>query len=165
MRKCKCGICGKELTTDIAYAVKDNKRNHYYCSEFEYKEYNRKKAEEAQNKQRLYDVFIYVIGYKTTNPALFKFIGQWTDIKNSAEAIDDHKAELMDILCRKTFKSEYGMFSYLAAVVNNHLQDWIKEYQSKIEEERNKDKCSDADLYMPKRKKPKHRICFDDFLD
>ena len=35
-RKCKCRICTNKLTTDVAYCVKVNGRNQYYCSEEEY---------------------------------------------------------------------------------------------------------------------------------
>ena len=162
MRRCKCRICGKQLTTDIAYCIRD-KVNQYYCSEYEYTEYNRKKAEETEIRQRLFEMFEYVIGYRTTNTAIFKYINQWKNIQFAADAIDYHKEEITDIISKKTFDKEYPMLSYIAAIVNNHLQDWIKEYKSKIEEEKNKNKCSDADLYMPVHRKSGHRMCLDDF--
>ena len=47
-RKCKCRICTNKLTTDVAYCVKVNGRNQYYCSEEEYTELAKKKEEQVK---------------------------------------------------------------------------------------------------------------------
>ena len=56
-RKCKCRICTNKLTTDVAYCVKVNGRNQYYCSEEEYNKgikkiivANEKLEEQTENK-------------------------------------------------------------------------------------------------------------------
>lgn len=35
-RKCKCRICKREMTIDVAFKVQDGKKNYYYCTREEY---------------------------------------------------------------------------------------------------------------------------------
>lgn len=151
-RKCKCAVCGKDLNTDTAYAVKDGSRNKYFCEEQEYKDLT--KLEEAIE---------YIMGYRSKNNIINRYIKEWVVEPHCAEVIDDNKEEVYDILSRKRFDTEYGMIQYLQAVINNNLHDWTELYEMHLESERTKGKCSDADLYECKCCPPRKMKCLDDF--
>lgn len=66
--KCKCKLCGKPLTTDVAFNFpkidkNGKKKNQYYCSEEEYREHE-KNTELLRENQILFDK---IIGYTCIN--------------------------------------------------------------------------------------------------
>lgn len=153
-RACKCVACGKDLTTDIAYAIKVGSRNQYYCSEEEHNDY-----------LRLEEVFEYIMNYRSKNHTLAKYIKEWFGEPYVADVLDNHKDEIHDILSRKRFNSEYGLIQYLQAVIDNNLHDWTEEFEYELEASRTNRKCSDSDLYEIKGCPPRRMKCLDDFED
>jgi hypothetical protein len=120
-RKCKCKICGTNLTTDIAYKVNKS----YYCNEVEYSQYH----QENVAYKKIIDNINYILGYISTNTSIFKEIQKlkiaytYTHINNYLETERDN---IINYISRKDFNNEYNKIRYIFTIISNNLADFIE---------------------------------------
>ena len=118
-RKCKCVICKKDLTTDIAYKI-DKK---YYCSEEEYNSLNQDKV----THKLIIDNLNYILGYTCLNTIIFKEIKTlkinytYAQINNYLE-LEKEKIKL--IISKKNIDSEFGKIRYIFTIIKNSIEDF-----------------------------------------
>lgn len=146
-RKCKCKICKKELTTDIAYLVEHitangNKQKQYYCSKEEYE--NDKREKELYSRiQFLTDE---ILGYPCVNNIRNKKIKELKEVGYSNEVIyrcfKEYKDEIIKWIDTNKIDKEYNKIAYMFAVIGANIKDFSiederKNYweQYKVEEE------------------------------
>ena len=126
-RKCKCKICGKWLTTDIAYRDEKGK---YYCSQEEYEEIQR-------DKQRKEECFKYLEGFMRVpiSKIARKRINELHEyysyevIYRTIKFVEDRIRYAIE---NKSFNSEQAMVNYLIAIIENNANMVLKEYEKEI---------------------------------
>ncbi len=137
--KCKCKFCRKQLTTDIAYCVKVNERNQYYCTQEEYnKEQEKKKSKIECNN---YIAEIMKMPYLT--PAMIKLVNNlnsYYDYKIIKRAFKDNKDSIRWALENKEFNSEFSKSKYIMSIILNNID---KSYKANIREQEDINKLFD----------------------
>ena len=139
-RRCKCKICGKDLTVDIAYKVE----KHYYCSQDEYnswlqeKELKKQKKElEKEEKQKqkelrnsILNLMANLIGTIFNNSTwgilrkTIAFLEEKYSLKDIYEYLIDDCNDIINILEEKEFSSEYAKVQYVTAIIRKHIIDY-----------------------------------------
>ena len=130
--KCICKICGKELTTDIAYCVQGKTRS-YYCNKEEYEDYLSKQ----KIKNECIEYVAEVINMKFTPPAMIKLVNglnQFYDYVVIKRAFKDNKDSIRWAIENKTFGSEFGKYKYIMSIVLNNIEKSYKAYKKEQEE-------------------------------
>lgn len=125
-RKCKCRICGKELTTDMAYKVTSGKVNKYFCSKEEYETELEVKEKEKKIRDDAYYTIYEIFQYQVTNSVLFKeldIIAQIYGFEKIYHYLLDNEAYLTSVM-KKEFVHEYAKIRYFAAILKNNLVDY-----------------------------------------
>ena len=131
-RKCKCKVCKAELMTDIAFKVTHNGKNSYYCSESEYIA-ERKEIESYKNL--LSYISIEVLGYEEKQiipPVLTKKINELRESYKDEviyQCFKDNADNIKYWLTVKDFRNEFGMASYIMAIINSKINDTYKEWK------------------------------------
>lgn len=131
-RKCKCKICGKVLTTDIAYKVIKNNKNLYYCDSIEYEIFE----QEKKSKELIYEDICDILGYKTKNTLLFKEIANLNEVyshKDISDYLKDCKSLIMELIEENGIDREFNKIRYIFGVLSRGIQDFINEKNRKIE--------------------------------
>ena len=126
-RKCKCKLCGKWLTNDIAYRDEKGK---YYCSQEEYEEIQR-------DKQRKEECFKYLEGFMRVpiSKIARKRINELHEyysyevIYRTIKFVEDRIRYAVE---NKNFNSEQAMVNYLIAIIENNINIVLKEYEKEI---------------------------------
>lgn len=133
-RKCKCKICGKDLTTDIAYNIPKVMRgsrikNQYYCSKEEYDtfEYNRiRQLELLRENQKIFDS---IIGYECINNTKNREFSKLYEIYTREEIKELLLYLKEDIIKALNLKgdcmNEYQRIRYIFSIINNHAKDFF----------------------------------------
>ncbi len=132
-RKCKCKICGKQLTTDIAFNFpkidkNGKKKNQYYCSEEEYRTHE-KEIELLRENQKAFD---FIIGYTCINNTKNK---EFTKIYNAGYTRNQVNKFLLDkgdyiktSLDKKLINgdmNEYQKILYIFAIIRSEIKDYF----------------------------------------
>ncbi len=158
--KCKCQICGKSLTTDIAYRVVDKSQPKYYCSSDEYNAWHDKKIQDDLEEDILHENITYCIG-ETINTAIYKEITEWktvADTKKLNSYFFYNRDSIVQSIDRMDFINEYAKIRYFSAIVKNTINDFV-EPQPEIKHEVTYDDIPEKSVY-----KPKKRTSLSDFL-
>ena len=132
-RKCKCKICGRQLTTDIAYKVTKGKTNNYYCSEEEYKSIEKEK--EAMDKCKITIAMILEVPYCT--PLITKYINKLNEHYTADEISFAFKKEEKQIsrALQKDFRgNDFTKYKYIFTIVENNIYKHSKEYKKQQED-------------------------------
>ena len=161
MRRCKCQICKKSLTTNTAYCVQLNGKNKYYCSAAEYDDYmNQKLAKELEETQ-LYENIAYCIG-KTVNTAVFREVAEWKKVATTSKLnayFLHNKETILNSINRMDFVNEYAKIRYFSAIVKNSINDFVEPKVEIKHETSYDDMISEKSVY-----KPKKRVDLSDFI-
>lgn len=131
-RKCKCRLCGKELTTDIAYCVQ-GKTKSYYCNKEEYDEV----IKEQQIKSECMDYVAEIINMKFTPPAMMKLVNglnEFYDYIVIKRAFKDNSDSIQWALINKKFSSEFAKYKYIISIVLNNIDKSYRSYSREQEE-------------------------------
>lgn len=131
-RKCRCKLCGKELTTDVAYCVQ-GKVKMYYCNEAEYNEV----IKQQQIKNECMDYVAEVINMRFTPPAMIKLVNglnEFYDYIVIKRAFKDNEETIQWVLSNKEFSSEFGKYKYIISIVLNNIDKSYKAYLKEQEE-------------------------------
>lgn len=132
-RKVKCKICKKELTSDKAYKVIDEKgKNSYYCSKEEY--YNM--MEEKENKSKCLTMLSEIFDIEFCPPVVVKELNkirEYYDYNIIMETLKDQNvAETARwFLSNKQF--DYGCVRYVFTLVENNIPKIYKKRQEELE--------------------------------
>ena len=134
MAACKCRYCQERLTTAIAYKTEINKKSFYFCNEEHYNKFlqedenkKRKQEQEAQTRQKFYNLFCEILGVNgITNTALWK---EKTEINNvfSDDVIISYLEENKSWITASVGKlsgGEYGKIRYVSVILRNKLGDY-----------------------------------------
>ena len=128
-RKCKCKLCGKWLTTDIAYRDEKGK---YYCSQEEYEEIQR-------DRQRKEECFKYLEGFMRVpiSKIARKRINELHEyysyevIYRTIKFVEDRIRYAVE---NKNFNNEQSEVNYLMAIISNNINEVYKEYTKEQKE-------------------------------
>lgn len=149
-RKCKCQVCGKELTTDIAFKVTKGKVNKYYCNEKEYKDYR----DNVEARKNIYSLCCQLAN--SENTIINKEISNLGKIYKNVlinEFLKVNYKTLEEIMSRCKNGNDYGRIKYLFTVIKNKIGDF--KYEVKEEIVVNFDLDFYESNYKPKKKKKK----------
>lgn len=140
-RKCKCQICGKELTTDKSYKVMKNKRNLYYCDEFEYDIYSAQTLKENKHRDSLYEGLCEILGYKSKSSLIFKEINSLHEnysYKYIDEVLQDKKDSISQLIEENDIEKEFNKIRYIFGAISRDIHDYV-EGQKKIQKQKELD--------------------------
>lgn len=118
--KCKCQICGKELTTDVAYKTKKGSRNAYYCSEEEFK----KEQSLTENRDNCYYTAGRILRVPLITPSMKKEINslsQYYDYIVIERTFKEQKEVIQRFLDRGSSNSEYAKMKYIMTIIQNNI--------------------------------------------
>jgi hypothetical protein len=153
-KKCKCRQCNKNLTTNIAYKIRYNDKNVYFCDINESLEWLAKTKKEEAERDIMYTVRSYVkseiLGYRDVQKLPKYLIERIFDIRNGATfekgigriegdgngypyevILSTFKSERENILRSfqtKNFKNEKQQINYMMAIVESNLNDNYKKW-------------------------------------
>lgn len=125
----KCKICKQDVDKSVAYILRVNDKNQYYCSEIEYIEHQKM----LEFKSKAYMQINNIFDRKIINTILFKEINELAElygyekIFNYLEFNNTYLAGVMS----KDFKHEYAQIRYFTAILKNSLEDFKIESDSK----------------------------------
>lgn len=126
----KCRVCGEKVDRLLAYKVVIDGKNHYYCTEKEYRDLLAQK----EVKDNTYNLINEIFGRKVTNTALFKEINVLLET-HTYEEIQSYLQDNEDYLCRvmsKDFQSEYAKIRYFSTILKNNMADFQQKVEVKI---------------------------------
>lgn len=141
-RKCKCRICGKQLTTDIAFNFpkidkNGKKKNQYYCSEEEYREHE-KNIELLRENQILFDK---IIGYTCINNTKNKEFAKIYDVGYSRRQVNKFLLDKGDYIKASLNKklvngdmNEYQKILYIFAIIRSEIKDYFSETSKPVKD-------------------------------
>ena len=133
MARCKCRICGAQLSTETAFRV-DGKPPKYFCSQQEYESEEERKRKAAEDKDKAYALICRIIGRETIiNTALWAEWKCWSSVADDAKIgqfLAENEEYLMSVIGRLT-DAEFPRIRYLSTVLKNRLGD----YKPKVQEE------------------------------
>lgn len=134
-RKCKCKICKKELTTDIAYLVEHittngNKQKQYYCSKEEYENDRRDKELYKLCQYKTDEILGRPITNNTRNKELAELHEQysWEEIYRCIKAKAD---DIKFMIKQNDIQGDYQQIRYLMQVIKNCIYDFTREDRAK----------------------------------
>ncbi|MBM7836478.1 hypothetical protein [Clostridium sardiniense] len=133
-RKCKCQICGKQLTTDIAFKLFNGKRNLYYCDSVEYEIYSEEKEKDKRNKDELYANICDILGYKSVNSQLWKEMISLNKLYSWEEMnglLKDKMDSIAQLILENDIEKEYNKIRYIFGALSRDIHDYSEE-QKKI---------------------------------
>lgn len=123
-------MCGEKVDRSLAYKVVIDGKNHYYCTEKEYRDLLAQK----EVKDSTYNLINKIFERKVTNTTLFKEINALLDVY-SYEEILSYLQDNEDYLYRvmsKDFQSEYAKIRYFSAILKNNMADFKQKEEVKI---------------------------------
>lgn len=126
----KCRVCKTKIERTDAYKVVIDGKNHYYCTEKEYKDLLAQK----EVKDNTYNLINHIFEKKVTNTALFKEINALLET-HTYEEILSYLQNNEDYLCRvmsKDFQSEYAKIRYFSTILKNNMADFQQKEEVKI---------------------------------
>ena len=126
----KCRVCKTKIERTDAYKVVVDGKNHYYCTEKEYKDLLAQK----EVKDNTYNLINKIFGRKVTNTALFKEINALLETHTYEEILSylqDNEDYLYRIMS-KDFQSEYAKIRYFSAILKNNMADFQQKEEVKI---------------------------------
>lgn len=134
----KCKGCGCLIDRNTAYKVIHTtksgvKQNFYYCSVSEYLKIQEETNIKEKIKQVVYEIFNSVVTHTEIIKGLKELYSIY-DYRKVYNYLYDNKNKLSDILCAKTFNSEFHKIKYFIAVVKNGMTEY-KEQKEEIKKE------------------------------
>lgn len=167
-RKCKCKICGKPLTTDVAFNFpkidkNGKKKNQYYCSEEEYREYE-KNTELLRENQILFDKIIgYTCINNTKNKEFAKIYNAGYSRRQVNKFLLDKGEYIKESLDKKLVNgdmNEYQKILYIFAIIRSEIKDYFDGTSKPIQDTKEYEEVGvnvevEADIKSPVIKKRK----------
>lgn len=126
----KCRVCKTKIERTDAYKVVIGGKNHYYCTEKEYKDLLAQK----EVKDNTYNLINHIFEKKVTNTALFKEMNALLET-HTYEEILSYLQDNEDYLYRvmsKEFQSEYAKIRYFSTILKNNMADFQQKEEVKI---------------------------------
>lgn len=138
-RKCKCKICGDNLTTDIAFLVEretksGRKVREYYCSEEEYTEHKRDYELWRKNQRAIDDILGYVCVNNVKNREMTAIYYAGHSKEQVNNYLIENKERIKDTLDKKASESnmnEYQKLRYIFAIIRSEIKDYVSEGKRK----------------------------------
>ncbi len=150
-RKCKCKLCGKSLTTDIAYRIKINDKNAYFCNYEESQTYKKRKEDRILLEEYIrLEILNYDEGQRLPN-LLYKQINKISESYGDEILLETFKQQTKTIKYynqHKDFKNEGMQIMYIMAIINNNINTVYKNFKlMKKQEKINKKFQIDIDMF------------------
>ena len=126
----KCRVCKTKIERTDAYKVVIDGKNHYYCTEKEYRDLMAQK----EIKDNTYNLINHIFEKKVTNTALFKEMNALLET-HTYEEILSYLQDNEDYLYRvmsKEFQSEYAKIRYFSTILKNNMADFQQKEEVKI---------------------------------
>lgn len=118
----KCQSCGLKTDRDIAFKIKVQGINKYYCTENEYLKIINEKKIKDDTYITIYEIF----GYKIMHTTLFKEVSELATVYTFDKInkyLSLNKAYITSTM-QKDFKNEYAKIRYFMAIIRNNLKDF-----------------------------------------
>lgn len=132
-RKCKCKICKKELTTDNAYLVVDEKdKRNYYCTKEEYDEY----IKEINNKNKCEKYITDILNVPFLTPMFKKELNKlrkYYSYQIIQRTFKDNLSNIRWFLDNKAGDNDYANMRYIVSIILNNIQKSAKNYNKEQE--------------------------------
>lgn len=126
-----CQICKKKIDRTTAYKITKNGINKYYCNQEEYLDYISK----SENRKLAIEKTFEILGQDFTNTQMMKELIA-LDKVYGYKAIYDYLCEnekwITNTMHNKEFNSQYAMARYLAAILKNNLNEFVKKKKPQI---------------------------------
>lgn len=116
MRKCKCKICGQQLTTDNAYKVTNKGKNSYYCTE---EEYNQQQEEIEQRKKCMSIIQELTHSYAPCYLKEFKEVRNYYNWRVIIESLKECNKSITWFLSNNQDSSDFAKARYIKTCVLN----------------------------------------------
>ena len=129
-RKCKCQICGRQLTTDIAFKVAKGNRNLYYCDSIEYDIYMDKKEKQKRERDNIHEYVDKILGYKCINNQVNKEISEINKLyklEDVSELLKDKIESISELILFKNIDKEYNKIRYIFGALNRDIHDFAED--------------------------------------
>lgn len=127
MSRCKCRICGKQLSTTTAFYQQNGNRKVYYCSEDEFIKFQNEQKEMAQLNTKIYSLVCDITGFDSLrDPVLYSEWDEWKKIGDNNKIkhyLEENKMRLINSMA-KIIKKEYNRIRYLSAIVKKDLETY-----------------------------------------
>lgn len=146
MRRCKCKICGHELTTDKAFKVTTNNKNFYYCTE---EEYNKQQDELEQRKNCMYYIQELTHSYAPCYLKEFNEVRNFYDWRVIIESLKECNKTITWFLNNNQEASDFSKARYIKTCVLNVVAKVKRRLQKEDEFKANlfkEDKGVDVDI-------------------
>ena len=134
-RKCKCKICGKQLTTDTAFKVTNDKKNTYYCSKEEYD----LSIQITKERDECFNYIAECMRLKFCTPFIKKEINYllpYYDYPIIKRAFKDNIKSIDWFLDNNENNSEFGKVRYIFTIIQNNINKSAKDYKEEQEKMR-----------------------------
>lgn len=129
-RKCKCQICGKELTIDKAYKITKGKRNLYYCDSIEYEIYIEEKEKNKKHRNTIHEYIDKILGYKCISNQVNKEISELNklyELEDILELLKDKMDSLSELIVINDIDIEYNKIRYIFGALSRDIHDFAAE--------------------------------------
>lgn len=144
-RKCKCKICKKELTTDVAYKVIANNKNVYYCNEEEYQN----ELKEKQQKDNCYNTIKSILNEPFVTPMMKKEISKLKGFYSYIvieKTFKECEENIKWFLNNKEYNTEYAKIRYIITIIQNNINTTYKKHIQDIKKMENLFKKSNNNI-------------------
>lgn len=174
--KCRCTICNAEIDNKTGFLCREYERHdknglpylnkdgtpkmkrEYCCSEREYSEYIKHKAEMKAAEDEMWSLVREYVG-DTFNSTLFTERAKWGDARRVCRLIKEYK-DKFDFMNTKNFTKISSKIMYFSAIVKNNIDDLPDE--ETVVELRNPEPVIKMEFYENKRKTKLRKGLLDD---
>ena len=123
-------MCGEKIDRLLAHKVNIDGKNHYYCTEKEYRDLVAKQ----ETKDNTYALINNIFGKKVINTALFKEINLLLETHTYAEILSylQDNEDYLGRVMSKDFQSEYAKIRYFSTILKNNMADFQQKEEVRI---------------------------------
>lgn len=137
-RAVKCKICKAKGDSDTFYRVTDDKgRNSYYCSKEEYEQREKEKEDRYMLLKYVAEEVLEYDNGQIVPPSMVKRIeklSKFYGFNVIKETFYLNKETIQYWIRTKDFSNEYGMCSYVMAIIESNINDAYKKWKREQEQ-------------------------------
>lgn len=133
-RRCKCSICKKDLTTDKAYKITNNKgKTTYYCTKEEYEQL----IKEKQDKEHCLEMVAQYMRLKFATPIIIKEINklhEYYEYIVIEKCFKENEKAINWFLDNNEDSSEFGKVRYCFTIIQNNINKTYQKHKKELEQ-------------------------------
>ena len=140
MARCKCRICGAQLSTETAFRV-DGKPPKYFCSQQEYESEEERKRKAAEDKDKVYRLICDIMGeQEIISTALYKEWAIWNKVADNAKIacyLEENQSMLTSLIARLS-STEYAKIRYISTIIRDKIKTFkptpkVEQHEPQVE--------------------------------